>query len=518
MAPKRPVKQDPKKPKPRRTVYSVRRPNEQPPVASSSDEEDIVVIDPPIAQLMSPQQQQQPAPDSPTPGSSNEAVASRTRAQNPAASTSDASASSSAQAEPPNAPPIARVMSDSVVIIDQVEPPWRILPSLSSPDSSEDEFEVTFAAPNNGKRFRGVTWHTNQHLSPLAHVVSNSCTIDGFLTFLKLIQHYNELDPIVWHEGAFSSLLKQSEEESRQGFWAETVIRQVIDILRLSPIDADVPITPVIRAAEALAKYHWMRQFGNVHVTQQPVGANQGSDIDCLGVFEENVMQALRNCCFFVREWDCKCLVKRIKGYFSIKLSNSRDLGFFNRRRSDIFETTFEGPDPCNVCRSFLRPLYSNRNKGIFIPETTWLLKVDLSHGCRNPDKLTPVLQFRDARFYKIFANYTRHPRPGSQERIAHQAAVFYAGNRAFFYDSMVGEGLLQNSRPPRDFVAESVIYVKIPEYQRDPRPLLPSHFLRVQDPFNFSPPARDDGKGKGRGKKSAPGASGSGSGSGQAA
>ena len=489
MPPKKPAKlpppDKPSRPKIRRplTRFSVTR-EPEPEIISDSDSEveittPLCSVPPEIFIEPEPEQEPQPGPS---------------QAPNPKSRSQHSQNSSQSS-------------SDSIVIIEG-GPSWRFLPSPSEDsDTTDEEIKVSYTLKKNDKKFRGITWHTHNHPSPRAHVIMNSCTIDGFITFLKLITIYDQLDDVMWYNRHFTNLLQHTVETSRQGHWAESVIRQIIDILRDSPVDANVAMTPEIKGTEALAKYIWMVNFKAPYVTMQLPAENQGPQVDCLGTFRENVMHALRDCCSFTREYDCKCQKKTHEGYEYVFLSNQRDLAFFNKFKTDLFETSHQPPQPCPECRSYLRPYYKNKNRGIIIPDTTWMLKVNLGVDCKDPNRLAPVLHFKTCQFYKTFSIMSRPATPYGPDKFAHQASTFYAFDKAYFYDSVVSHGLLQDCPPPEGFWTESVIYIRLPRPGPDPRPLLPPGVGRVPNFMNIPPPLPkpDTGKGKGKGKRSRP-------------
>jgi hypothetical protein len=398
-------------------------------------------------------------------------------------------------------------------------------PYLSS--GEEEDFKIVSQAPNGcfrkpkvttdyhcktQKRIRGITWFTYSHPTPEIPKITNSCNIDGFLTFLKIANNYHVLDPVMWGPNAFSKVLRHSSKTSFLGNQAETVIRQIMDLLIThSPLEYIEPPIPVeIKAAESLAKYRWMRIMGRPErYTPSPdeSGKVRPPEVDCIGSFTEHVMDPLAPCSKFFRMWDCKCESTPISlPYHYIIVNSERTLHYFNKPRPNLFEVKgFEELGKCTHCKGKQSPYY--RNGGIYVPPQTWFFEIRTTHRppADFPDQLHPVIIVGGVRFYKTFSILTKIIDPHDPYSICHQASVFYAYDKAYFYDSVLDGGAFQIRRPPSEYITESVIYIRLPDsLDPDVRPLLDVSD-RLPNPYSKDPDDKGKGKGKGKGKRSAP-------------
>ena len=363
-------------------------------------------------------------------------------------------------------------------------------PGYSSSDTSDLE------APSPGPyRIRGLVWGTG---------AANSCTVDQFLTSLKLAFMRTKYNFVL-----------NFRHTSGPGLEMENELRKMCDQLSITDEEYHGEDETRLRAIQNSRILHvgWVKVITGSYPVSKP---------DLIGDSSSKVFEHVFCSSLFSYQYSCKCKGKiyPTKTISSVFFRNHEQVILFVNLHlipdKDIKAETTGGT--CRTCVEFY-------DCTLTFPETTWLFIMQFSFKFTRDE--TPLqLRFDSGVFRNAFATYVRssapaltasltfdpdetinlsdedtelpvtlpHPQPTSQGQVvyvAHQTSRLYHKGSMFTYDDMREGGALipvMNRWPTPDpqVRLDSVVMFRVPPLREPAAPVAPTPTPGPSKPFQI--------------------------------
>ena len=273
----------------------------------------------------------------------------------------------------------------------------------------------------------GLRW-TNAHFL-------NSCNLDSFLTFIKILS--------LKHPKMFLTCFRLAHDV------VEDTLREIISSYQSAQ---EHPMAHVlVDAQDCLTRIVWCQNVLNL-------GVQMGHQIDLIGSEEIHVWNHMRRSMQFEWVYECFCRPKAhqyvIRHQFSVERGGQlKELRELDPSIGPLYRKT------CNRCQGYFS------FKRVAVPETTWLLRVMFQEvRWWHPEayKLPYFLSFGQYCFKLGYITYKQEVIPG----MWHQTSCHLIQDQWFHYDGVDHRGQLlkvhENLLPLNPFKPMNAIYYKL--------------------------------------------------------
>ena len=274
----------------------------------------------------------------------------------------------------------------------------------------------------------GLMWH-NAHFN-------NSCNLDSFLTFLKIMS--------LKHPNMFFACFRLYDDV------VHNTIREIIMAYQSAKHDPQL-----LNAQDDLARIVWCQNVLGINTIP-------GRKVDLIGDEERNVFHHMKKSMMFQWVYRCCCIKPQFltRHTFSVEEGGqTKDLaGSLNPCLGPLFMKK------CNRChQAFVF-------ETVIVPETTWLLRVMIQtfpsnrHNFQNAMHLLPFLSFGKSLFKLGYISFHNKVSPNSN--LLHQTSCHLIQDQWFHYDGLNYGGELRNTTnallPIEKFKPLNAIYFRV--------------------------------------------------------
>ena len=347
-----------------------------------------------------------------------------------------------------------------------IDPALNVTVELDSSDERTIPRGPTILFPSEPTRFalipllvRGLTWLTGTIVIGALQLleITNSCSVDGFLTLMRLLTRTKNYD--------VTTLFKS---ETAEGVQLENVLRHLVrldgpNMMRPSPTGI---VSVDKKKQDTYIKRIWC-DYLQLPVTVQ---TNGKSLVDILGLVSSRVETILNPVRYFIRSYSCNCPhrnIQRKMGGFRITTQNER----FNFENNAWEKLPDYAPScTCQKCKAVFVP-----TDIIEVPPSTWVLWVNIEEKGQplepslNPHEFANTMTINGDQFVKVMGVYKIESLEAGG--IGHATYTFYSQGNTYYYDSMLSGGNILPQDAPKKATPESVVYIRVPEPLATPKP-----------------------------------------------
>lgn len=301
--------------------------------------------------------------------------------------------------------------------------------SLNTPQVKTNSHLITPKLPHYSRWtpfiILGLIWH-NAHFT-------NSCNLDSFLTFLKIMS--------LKHPNMFLASFR---------LYNDLVHNTIKEIIASYQSVKDNP--QLLNAQDDLARIVWCQNVLKINTIP-------GRKVDLIGDEERNVFFHMKKSMMFQWLYRCNCRRPQFltRHQFSVEEgSQTKDLsGSLNPCLGPLYLKK------CNRCHQPF--IFGN----VLVPETTWLLRVMIQkypRNIQNAQFLAPFLSFGQFLFKLGYVSFQNKINPNSD--LTHQTSCHLIQDQWFHYDGLNFGGELRKIDhqllPIDKFKPLNAIYYKI--------------------------------------------------------